>query len=214
MDRYSDDYFELVNDVSKYPDLNIQWEKDQLFVQGDYKFSRKYNGIICTDTFFLRIEISTLFPEELPIVHEIGNKIPKEYHKNSSTALCLGTDVELYQIFYQDKKFSTFMNKILNPYLYRWLYISTYNSEPWKDRPHGNNGIIESYAEILGIDKAPETVLQFLYILANENARINTKCPCGSGKKTKCCHMHILNKLMKYVPNKIFKHDYKNLGGL
>ena len=100
MDRFSDEYFELVNEVSKYPYLNIQWEKDQLIVQGNYKFSRKYNGIICSDVFSLRIEISNLFPEEMPIVHEIGNKIPKDYHKNSPTVLCLGTDLELYQIFH------------------------------------------------------------------------------------------------------------------
>ena len=98
MDRNSKEYFNLVQDVHKYPNMNIQWKADKLYVVGDYVFSGEYNKIVCSDLFSLEIEIPADFPTTMPTVHEIGNTIPRNYHKNRSTTLCLGTNIELYSV--------------------------------------------------------------------------------------------------------------------
>ena len=209
MDRNSKEYLNLVQDVHKYPNLNIQWKSEKLYVIGVYEFSREYKKNICSDVFSLEIEIPADFPNTMPTVNEIGNKIPRNYHKNSSTTLCLGTNIELYSIYRKNRSFSGFMENIVNPYLYRWIYISKYNKEPWGDRAHGCQGIIDSYAEILSVVNERSVIMDFLRILSTGNARLNKACPCGSGKKTKLCHMHRLNKMIRDYPRMIFLKDYE-----
>jgi hypothetical protein len=211
LDRNSKEYFDLVSDVHKYPNLNIQWKSDKLYVIGNYQFSREYKQLVCSDEFLLEIEIPSDFSNTLPTVNEVGNKIPRDYHKNSSTSLCLGTNIELYEIFGKEKTFSGFMEYIVNPYLYRWFYISKFNKAPWNDRAHGCQGIIDSYADFLSIPNDKKIISDFLFILSSGNARLNKFCPCGSGKKTKLCHMHGLNKLIHDYPLSIFQKDYENV---
>lgn len=209
MDRTSDVYLNLVEDVQKYPGLDIQWKNNKLYVVGIYIFTGIFNNISCSDKFSLEIEIPDNFPVLMPIVDEIGNKIPSNYHKNSSTTLCLGTSIELYQIYNRDKSFSNFMENIVNPYLYRWLYIMKFHSEPWPDRSHGKKGILEGYSEILNVEPNKHIISEFLLILIDGNARLNKKCPCGSGKKVKHCHLQLLNKLIFQIPKIVFQTDLK-----
>ena len=208
MDRLSCEYLNLINEIQKYPNLDIQWKSEHLFVKGTYKFCGSYNGFVCEDTFDLTIEIPLDYPKRISIAHETWKKIPKEYHKNTNTELCLGTEIDLYMLYDINHPFTSFMEKILNPYLYRWLYLKSRNREPWPDRSHGKQGIIESYSELLLIPKDSVIIRKFVSILALGNARMNYLCPCGSGIKLKKCHMHKLKKLITRYPNSIFQKDY------
>lgn len=210
MKRTDDVYIHLAADVSNFPFLDICWKNERLFVTGKYIFKGAYKGVFCSDNFNLKIEIPSDFPSTIPKVFEIDNKIPKDYHKNSSTELCLGTPVDLY-VKWKERTFSFFIKEIVNPYLYRWIYFNKFGYEPWDDRSHGKNGIIEFYSEYLEIKADFNKVFKFLYILINGNVRSNTFCPCGSGRKIKSCHMHKLNKLLKKVPKETFQYEFRSL---
>lgn len=157
------------------------------------------------DDFRIRISFPNDYPCKIPQAFEIDGKIDLGYHHfQSDGSLCLGTEIDLYMIFSNNPCLDTFMTEILNPYLYRWLYIKRFGKEPWTDRSHGNMGIIESYAEALEIPADKNIVKEFLALLMEKNTRANSLCPCNSGKKVKCCHKKKLEKLLNKIPQQIF----------
>ena len=147
------------------------------------------------------------------MVTELDGKIPVTYHTYlyPEKILCLGTAVELYQIFTQKPCLSNFIDNILNPYLYRWLFIEKFGKAPWEDRSHGLKGIIEAYSSILQIPLNLTMIVEFLNLLIRQETRSNSLCPCNSGKKVKCCHKKKLEKLLKTVPLFILRNDLKLL---
>lgn len=166
------------------------------------------------ENFHIKISFSQEYPNKIPKVYELDEKIESNYHHfQSDGALCLGTKIDLYIIFSQSPCLDTFINEILNPYLYRWLYIKKFGKEPWADRSHGNKGIIESYAELLSIQADKEIINSFLDLLVENKTRANSLCPCNSGKKVKCCHKKKLENLLKKVPQQIFVENLFSLRG-
>lgn len=148
------------------------------------------------------------YPNSLPTVFELDGKIDKAYHTNPDLSLCLGTEVELYAVFSKRPCLKTFIEEILNPYLYRWLYITKYNKEPWADRSHGIIGIMEAYSEMLSVPCDKNMICNFISLLMLRNTRANSLCPCNSGKKVKCCHRKKLEKLAGEIPTSVFYKDF------
>lgn len=201
-----------IKSIKEYPNLSWTWNKDIPYVSGIYHFKGENNGIILKDDFRIKISFPKDYPCTIPQVFELDGKIGLNYHHfQSDSSLCLGTEIDLYMIFANNPCIDTFMNDILNPYLYRWLYIQKFGKEPWADRSHGNKGIIESYAELLNIPTDKEIVNCFLYLLLENKTRANSLCPCNSGKKVKCCHKKKLEKLFKKVPQQIFLQNLFSL---
>ena len=200
--------------MKKYPNLSWTWKNDVPSVTGTYSFKAERNGIVLENSFKILISFSPDYPNSLPHAFELDGKIESSYHHFlSDGSLCLGTEIDLYKIFSENPCLDTFMTEILNPYLYRWLYIKRFGKEPWTDRSHGNMGIIESYAEALDISSDKNTVKKFLVLLLENKTRANSLCPCNSGEKVKCCHRKKLDKLSTKIPAQIFFRDFFNLRG-
>lgn len=200
--------------MKKYPNLSWAWKNDIPAITGTYFFKSEYKGTVLEDSFRLSITFPQNYPYSLPHAFELDGKIESNYHHFlSDGSLCLGTEIDLYKIFAIRPCLDTFMTEILNPYLYRWLYIKRFGKEPWADRGHGNAGIIESYAEALEIPPDKTIVKDFLAFLAEKNTRANSLCPCNSGKKVKCCHRKKLDKLLTRIPSEVFLRDLYNLRG-
>lgn len=198
--------------MKKYPNLSWTWKNDAPSVTGTYFFKAERNGIVLEDSFKILITFPPDYPNSLPHAFELDGRIESSYHHFlSDGSLCLGTEIDLYKIFALSPCLDTFMTEILNPYLYRWLYIKRFRREPWIDRSHGNRGIIESYAEALEIPSDKNIVKEFLALLAEKNVRANSLCPCNSGKKVKCCHRKKLEKLLTAIPSQVFLRDLFNL---
>lgn len=200
--------------MKKYPNLSWTWKNGVPSVTGTYSFKAERNGIVLEDSFKILIIFSPDYPNSLPHAFELDGKIETCYHHFfSDGSLCLGTEIDLYKIFSMSPCLDTFMTEILNPYLYRWLYIKRFGKEPWIDRSHGNDGIIESYAEALEIPADKSIVEGFLALLTDRNTRANSLCPCNSEKKVKCCHRKKLDKLLTTIPSQVFLQDLFNLRG-
>ena len=203
-----------IKSVKKYPNLSWTWKNDVPYITGDYFFNAEYKGIVLKECFKILVSFPSDYPNSLPHAFELDGKIETCYHHFlSDGSLCLGTEIDLYKIFSMSPCLDTFMTEILNPYLYRWLYIKRFGKEPWIDRSHGNEGIIESYAEALEIPADKSVVEGFLALLMGKKTRANSLCPCNSGKKVKCCHRKKLDKLLTTIPSQVFLRDWFNLRG-
>lgn len=194
--------------MKKYPNLSWAWKNDVPHITGNYFFNAEYKGVVLKGCFKILITFPYDYPNSLPHAFELDEKIETCYHHFlSDGSLCLGTEIDLYKIFAMSPCLNTFMTEILNPYLYRWLYIKRFGKEPWNDRSHGSMGIIESYAEALEIPPDKSIIREFIILLTEKNTRANSLCPCNSGKKVKCCHKKMLDKLLTIIPSQVFLRD-------
>lgn len=62
---------------------------------------------------------------------------------------------------------------------------------PFGELSHGGLGILEYYQDLFEIQDR-RRVLKMIQILAEDNYRGHTRCPCGKGKRLRDCHGQIL----------------------
>ncbi len=88
-----------------------------------------------------------------------------------------------------------FLDAIVAPFLAWQVYYDTYGCPPeWGQRSHGKQGIVEFYAEILGLE-ANVNIQGFLILLARKNTPGGHEiCPCGSGRRLRNCHIEVVMK--------------------
>jgi hypothetical protein len=194
----------------KYPDLKWRWIHDKPVLLGVYHFTGSHKEISLSQDFNLRIEFPENYPENLPIVYELDCQIPSDYHMNPGKQLCLGVAADIAIIFHKKPDLQTFIEKILNPYLYRWIYLQKYGTAPWGERPHGIAGIYEFYSDFFHT-KSVSVIISLLSLAIMQNDRANFVCPCGSGEKVKSCHRKSIHKLYTAVPVTTLVDNYRLL---
>lgn len=141
---------------------------------------------------------------------EVDGAIPSDYHHLSDTFLCLGTPAELYPIFRKAPTLDGFMRRILNPYLYRWLEVKDTGYATSDDRSHGIVGFIDSYSELLNTEDVGVMARLIGSALVN-GLRPNQPCACGSGVKSKHCHMKRVRRLLDAMPQDELIRDFRFL---
>ena len=190
--------------LSQYPynGLHVRSEDGRILIEGDYPFSKQNDeGIVLQGDFNLRINIPSKFPDEIPIVSEISNTIPKDagHHYNKDTdGFCLGHPHEIIEFVKSDSSLKGFIDQYLDPFLYFVLYLDKYGAPPWSALSHGAEGLLEYWTEYFAIfDK--NVVIKILMQSAGIKRfwALNDFCPCFSGKKMKACHSQIISALSK-----------------
>ena len=193
----------------EYPELLFKRKNNQIYMIGNLRFNATFDEITIEDEYKIEIIFPDDYPDSPPTVKEIGEKIDRDYHKNSDNTLCLETEVEVYRRFSANKNIVHFINNLLVPYLYRYSFIKKYGSDPFPDRRHGVNGIIDYYEEKFGVDEIPK-IIEILKHILKRKYRGHHMCPCGSHKRIRNCHAPTVVEIQK-VPNKCIKTDFARL---
>jgi hypothetical protein len=194
--------------------LSWRWHDDFPVLKGDYHFGTEYRGISFQDTFNLEFNFPPDYPENLPVVKEIDNKIPNLFHRFTDGSLCLCTTAEQYLIFSKQPTLENYIKNLVNPYLLSWLWYQRFNEMPWGERSHGGRGLLESYQELLQISDQQCVIIFMVKFVKNEIYQ-KQECPCGSGLPFKKCHRNILFQLQNYLPKGQMILDFiKIIGGL
>lgn len=196
-----------LNTVSQFPDLSWRWYNDIPILKGIYLFKTEYEGEPFHDSFNLEFHFPQNYPEKLPIVKELDNKIPATFHRNPDKSLCLCTPIEQYLVFSKKPTLENFIYNLLNPYILSWLWYQRFYKMPWGERSHGSTGIVESYQELLnlrGLKHAKQFMAEYIYNKIHQKQ----DCPCGSGLPFKRCHRNIIVKLENWLPKGQLIHDF------
>lgn len=162
------------------------------------------------DEYELRIEVPADFPKNLPVVYELGGKIPPtpDNHVNPDGSLCLGSPLRLRMFASNDQSLIGFSSNCILPF----LYAKSVGSFVFGELPHGLAGLVEDYADMLGV-RTKEQVLQCLK-LASLRRRVANKrrCPCGCGKRLGACTLRErINGLRTFAPRSWFKKHISDL---
>ncbi len=195
-----------------FPELGWRWKNDIPILSGRYYFDGIKNGIKLKDDFYLIFHFPQQYPDKPPLVSEIEAKIPFDYHRNEKERwLCLATPSDIEIQFTKDRCLKNFMENLVNPYLYLWLYFNKFGIMLWPDRSHGVDGLIEGYKSILKTDDI-NVILMLLKMVFSGDFYWRNDCPCGSGKTIRKCH----KKQLKFVDDNISKNqlqkDIKEIG--
>jgi len=177
------------------------------FVSGLLGFRATCEGQTVETEYEIEILIPDGYPTTVPIALETGGKIPADFHKMDDGSLCLGAPLEVRMTFAKHRSLLGFIKEQVIPYLFSHACWERSGQMPFGDRKHGAAGILDSYKELFDVDE-DLAAMGLLRILADDNYRGHTLCPCGSGLKLRHCHGEDLLAIKKHQSTTEFTYDH------
>ena len=180
----------------RYPDLRVVVEDDKLFLRGSFPII--YEGEVL-DRYLVEILIPPAFPDILPIVREIGGRIPQvaDRHVYTNGTLCVMVPQEWF--FYHNRTILGYLDGPLRNFLIAETHVARGLPRPFGERSHGVQGLLESYADMVG-STDPMEIIKYLEYLCMDEVKGHWRCPCGSGRRLRNCHADHIRTLRDRIP--------------
>jgi hypothetical protein len=181
--------------LEAYAEMRVQPSSiGVLRLEGEFEFKADHEGApVIEDAYRLRIDISHRFPKQLPVVWELGERIPRhiDHHVYEDGSLCLGSPLHLYLIAHEDPDLTAFAQRAIVPYLYAASYRDrTGGPYPFGELAHGRAGLLDDYARILQL-QTPDQAAEALILLGMKRRLANKRpCPCGCGCRLGVCRFN------------------------
>lgn len=135
--------------------------------------------------------VPTQFPKELPIVHELGGRIPRQgrYHINPDDfSLCLGSRLRLLITLAHEPTLIGFAKNCLIPYLYAVSHKLAQGGEfAFGELPHGSTGELADYGDLLGLHTTNQVMKAIRYLGMKKRRANKLPCACGCGQRLGAC---------------------------
>lgn len=183
--------------VEAHPDLCLVPGDDGVVLSGKYILDGIYNGVPYYEEFNLEIRIPWGYPEKLPSVKELDNRIKKSKygHIFVGDELCLGARCDLIDRLQACNSLLEYLDMVISSYLFGFLYYEEYGVEPpFGERSHGFKGLREAYKERYGVVE-DKSLYGLLFLLGDPSPlRGHIMCPCGSGRRLRDCHGPALSR--------------------
>lgn len=199
---------------------NLYYDADSHKILGELDFCAVYDqesgkvaianlteetDFLIQDVFEVEICLGDLDGNGWPRVFEVGGKYLRIAKKCEAPiidlhiyphnrACCLGLKyTDSQQLCIED-----FLHELVIPFFYRLSYTDKFGidrarKDLWGEYLHGDIGPIEHFLEIMDIDR--------------HNPGRNDRCPCGSGKKYKKCHLGEVESLQNSL-RRIERHHH------
>lgn len=192
---------------------------NEIILKGRFQrqLQHKEFGLVDVD-YLLSICIPFDYPESLPVVYEIENKIQQtsSNHINPDGSFCLGSPIRLKLALKNTSEFKAFFEVCILPY----LYAVTVNQKHGKgflfgELEHGNEGLISDFQDLFHLQNKTQ-VYQMLEILsARKKAANKMNCPCACGKRvTECKYFDDVVRMRKLFTRSEWEEQYKIVGGM
>lgn len=203
----NEDPWKLRELLQKHAGLAVQPKQgEELVVAGHLSFraeSERYGTV--EDSFELDIRIPRRFPSELPVVREVGERIPEDFHRNPDGTLCLGSPLRLRMALSRSPSLTTFVEHCVVPFLFGFLTHQKHGKLPFDELDHGTPGLLDEYCEILRVEDHGRCLALLDLVGVKKRVANKRPCPCGSGKRVGRCHHLILNRLRSVASRAWFK---------
>ena len=182
--------------LENYSELSVaQWTSDVILLKGFIHIFRNACNFTINERYEVEVKI-VLNSSALPVIYDTGRAIVASYpHRYSDGSLCLETDTYIRMRFADGLTLLDWMEEIVEPYFFSYEYYTRFGVFPFGERPHGIEGIIQTYQELLH-ESDPKVVLRLMLFCVEGRYRGHNDCPCGSGKNSRKCHGRYLLPLM------------------
>ncbi len=136
------------------------------------------------------------YPKQPPVLFCNDLKLPIgniDRHIMDDGSACLGVYADIMTRWTMKPNIVNFLDGFVAPFLVWQAYYDAHQRPPyWGQRSHFTEGIIEYYAELLGMNKC-RSVVEFMKLLARKKRpKGHEICPCGSGVRLRNCHRQLL----------------------
>jgi hypothetical protein len=196
----------------EYPKIGVLKEAGLLYeVVGDIDLIDPDNCHIW-ETYTVKLKISKLYPNEVPVLVELSNKIPRKIdnHISESGDCCLATKVEEKLILGKGYTLLDYVQKLVIPFLASQKLVDLGQERPNGEYSHHELGLMEYYKDKFETNNIV-TVMNCLRVLIGKvEIGRNQNCFCGSEKKFKKCHKLCLLD-MERVEISYYIKDYNAL---
>jgi len=199
--------------LQAYPGMSLQpIRDDRVVLCGVFSFSAesKQHGLV-NDSFELRMEVPSTFPKDLPVVFELGGRIPREkqYHVNpGDCSLCVGSRLRLLTILARAPTLIGFAQNCLIPYLYAIsLKLAQGGGFVFGELPHGWRGEVLDYADLLGLDTADQVIKAICYLGMKKRRANKQPCPCQCGRRLGVCALNERIRRLRKLAERAWFHQ-------
>lgn len=138
------------------------------------------------------------YPDRPPVMYGNDPKLPLEEidrHVVANGQACLAVNAEITMRWRTCSTLVGFLEALVKPFLAWQAYYDAHGqAPPWGERDHGPAGVLAFYRDLCGdLAMSPTSVRKFMEMLAvKKKPRGHEKCPCGSGKRLRDCHMKMV----------------------
>lgn len=183
--------------LTEYPDLRLMETPVGVMIRGT--FPVKHDGAVI-DRFQVEIWFPSDYPDQVPLVREIGGRIPHTVESHvfpSHGVACLGVPEEW--LLDPNRSFRQLLAGPFRNYFIGQALVARGEEWPFGERSHGLAGLFEAYGEMIGVnDRA--TIVRYLVCLAHPKVRGHWRCPCGNNIAIRNCCVNKLNTLRSRIP--------------
>jgi hypothetical protein len=146
----------------------------------------------------------------LPVVREIGGRIPRidDRHISTDGTACLLVPEEWLLAGAQSLR--AFLDGPIKNFFLGRLLVEAGKPWPFGQRSHGYEGLLEAYMELLVIDD-PTRVTAYFDCLRRNAIKGHIECPRGSNKRLRYCHRAELQELAKRIPQHVAQQAFDRL---
>lgn len=178
--------------------LHFVMENDVVLIRGALHLPE------LNDFYSIEIEILPDYPKSVPLVREIGGRIPRngERHIWTSGDCCLFVEEENFRYYPEGTTIKDFIQKVVTGHFINQKHFELTGKWLNGDRSHGLKGKLEFYKEELGT-KNLRIIFSFIQNLAKDTIRDYQICFCGSMKKLGNCHFRFLREYRKKITPEI-----------
>ncbi len=199
---------EIQEVLSSYPDLRLVETENLIYIRGSFPVEHQKDVL---ERFQIEIFFSNRYPDEIPMVREIGGRIPWTLDRHvypKSGFACIQVPEEW--LLDPSRSFRTFIDISVRNYYLGQALVAIGQDWPFGERAHGLDGLFQSYGELLG-ETDPEKITHYLMCLASETIRGHWQCPCGSGRQVRNCCRAKLVDLRERIPRDFAKSAIRRL---
>lgn len=183
--------------LQRYLGLQILPGTDEdLLLVGPLAFSvRGPDSRTLEDSYDVEIRVPKDFPKSIPIVRELGGRVPKNFHQFTDGTLCLGAETELRIRLISNPTLLNFLERIVIPYFYGYSHFQKFGLMPFGELAHGKEGVLDYLTSLFRVS-SHKAVREFVR-LASLSRRVANKhpCPCRSNSRLGRCHHLRVNAL-------------------
>lgn len=154
------------------------------------------------------------YPKRPPSMYCNDPKLPLDNidrHIVRNGWACLGIYADILMRWQPGSGVVGFIEDLVAPFLAWQVYYDAFgNPPPWGERSHSGKGILEFYAELLGLP-LESNLVGFMKLLARKKQpQGHELCPCNSGKKLRDCHREMVYRARARVNRENVEFDLNN----
>lgn len=194
---------EIEQDLGSYPQLHLVLAgPGQAHVRGGFPV-RSADGKE-VDHYLVRIELPDDYPDALPIVFEVGERIPRiaDRHINPGGSACVMLPDDRWRSFPPGARFRQFLDGPMHQFFLAQSLVELGEPWPFGQWSHGAKGRLEYYQSLFSTTDF-DVIKRTLGLLAKLDFKPHVACPCGRGRRVRECCASRLRELRRRIPPEV-----------